>query len=195
MDALGRPEHAVLLILLSLGELGLGVELLPLALASLELLGSLDLLGLGLRLARIAKRRLPALLGELEVDASGGRDDAGVRRGRGRGGRGRGDGGLWRSGERGGAGGGRAVGLALLGDGPHIPRSQLLGRVVALEPDDVDGIGGGAGDGSDAGRIEAFVTGHPLSHDIVVDLVVDGALVGLLLLGRRGLLEGRVVLP
>lgn len=45
LGAVGRPEHAVLLVAW-LSGLALAAELLPLALASLELLGGLDLLKL-----------------------------------------------------------------------------------------------------------------------------------------------------
>ena len=44
------PEHAVLLGFVALGKFGLGVELLPFALAGFKLLGSFDLLEFGLRI-------------------------------------------------------------------------------------------------------------------------------------------------
>ncbi len=60
---------------------------------------------------------------------------------------------------------GGAVGLPLLGDGADVFGAQLLGVVVALELDDVDGRRRGAGDGGDAGGVEGFISGEPFRHD------------------------------
>ena len=57
------PEHAVLLGFVALGKLGLGVELLPFALAGFEFFGGLDLLEFGLSIIGRLLCCLPILLG------------------------------------------------------------------------------------------------------------------------------------
>jgi hypothetical protein len=126
-------EHAVLLGFVTLGELGLGVKLLPFVLASFEFLGGLDLLEFGLRIIGRLLSCFPVLLGQLWVDTGSCRDHARcrVRWWRSRRGRGKGCAALNR----------RTVGLAFLGDRSDIFGPELLDRIVTLELDDVDGVG------------------------------------------------------
>ena len=194
MNTFWRAEHAVLLA--GLAKLPLGGKLLPLVLALLELPSRLDLLELGPRLVVVVLGRLVCRLG-FWIQAGGRRQDDAVVGG-GRGERGAG----CRCRRRGAAAGvgvgrhGGAVSLALLCDRADVLSTQCLDRVIALEPDRVDGRRGRTSHGGDARRVEALVARQPLCHDVVVDLVRDDLwlLLLLLLLGGGGcLFEGRVV--
>lgn len=181
VDPVGRPKHAILLG--HLGHLPLGREILPLALAGLELLVRLDLarhLGRPGRPIADAAGLASRLIGQGRVDVGRGRDDARVGRGRCGGGGGRGR-----------VVGRRSIGLAFLGivvvavvvrDRPQVLGRQRLGRAVALERDHVHGRRGRAGDGGDAGRVEGVIARQPLGQYRIVDDVGRRR--------RRGLLDG-----